>query len=104
MAQEVQIEAILNKIMDFDIYFRDMMRLDLPNLQHIKEHVNNVVGLDSDEEEAEEPEFNNCDHPECHVFRCKSEAGDMMESHTDILREQKQQPLQRRESTQMWGD
>jgi hypothetical protein len=77
MSQELRIETILNKLMDFDIYFREFLQLDLARMKAIKLHRDNVIELDTEESEPEgdaiqwERAMLQCEHKECHRVNCK---------------------------------
>ena len=53
MFKEARVESILIKLKDYEIYFREMMQVDL---KRMRMHKDNIVDLDS--EETVEDELN----------------------------------------------
>ena len=51
LADMTRVEVILNRLLDFDIYFREFVRLDLANMEAIKHHRDRIISLDSDEDD-----------------------------------------------------
>ena len=49
MLQEARIEVILNKLIEYDIYFREFMQVDLAKMKTRARHRVNIVDLDSEE-------------------------------------------------------
>ena len=77
MSQALRFEIILSKLMDFDIYFREFLNLDLASMETIRAHRDNVINLDTDDNEQEDKHARwhrtmlQCEHKECHRIHCK---------------------------------
>ena len=59
MDRLLRIEILINKVLDLDLYFRDMKQLHLSAMNKIQEHHAKVVGVgtSSSENVTSEPEF-----------------------------------------------
>ena len=74
------IENWLNKILNLDVYVREMMELEIGSMTRIKRHHHKIVCIDTesshyntDEEDAANAD-DDCEHVECHRVHCKIEA------------------------------
>ena len=74
MEKHFRLEVILDRLLSYELYFRDMMKVDLRAMERIKYHREKVISIEKDEVEREtsqqESEFVSCEHDECHVIRC----------------------------------
>ena len=52
MEGHLQLEIILKKLNNLDIYTRELKRLNLNELEMIKDHRENIIDLDSEEFEV----------------------------------------------------
>ena len=72
MEGHLQLEHILKKLNNLDIYTRELKRLNLNEIEVIKDHRENIIDLDSEEFEVidDEPDSigdaKQCEHVECH--------------------------------------
>ena len=64
-------------MLDVDVYFKEMMELEISKMKRIKHHHHKVVGIDTDssdyvtdEEDAKNAD-DDCEHIECHKVHCK---------------------------------
>ena len=77
MYEQMRIEVILGKLINLDLYVREMMQLNLAAMKRIQHHDNHVVGLDTSEEVEEsekeywENAFDDCEHEVCHRVYCQ---------------------------------
>ena len=75
----LRIEILYNRVLNLDIYFRNMLKLHLSYLPNIRQNHLKVVrvGTSSSECATSEPDFTQiedvCQHKECHLFKCKFE-------------------------------
>lgn len=74
------IENWLNKILNLDVYVREMMELEIGSMNRIKRHHHKIVCIDTEsshyntsEEDAKNAD-DDCEHVECHRVHCKIEA------------------------------
>ena len=97
----LRIEILYNKVLNLDIYFRNMLKLHLTYLPNIQQNHLKVVrvGTSSSEYATSEPDFAQiedvCQHKECHLFRCKFEKSNLLK----LEREDIDHPLEDQEDT-----
>ena len=73
-----RLEVILQRLLNHELYFREMKRLDLGTMKRIKNHREYVISLQTDEEVndnddgglAGEDELKPCEDQRCHRFVC----------------------------------
>jgi hypothetical protein len=77
MSRNLRIESILNKVLNLDIYNREMQELNVGYMDRIKYHHHKVVmidtessGYNTEEEEGKNAE-DDCEHAECHRIECR---------------------------------
>ena len=76
LEKELRIETLINKVNNQDIYVKEMMELNLGQMQRIKFNHRKVVGVDSETsgyDTAEEDALNaddDCEHAICHRLAC----------------------------------
>lgn len=70
--KELRIEVLLNRVLNLDLYIKEMMELNLSSMSRIQMNHHKVVKIDTpssdyntDEEEAKNA-ADDCEHPECH--------------------------------------
>ena len=77
MYGEARFEAIINRLRDLEIYFKEFMQVDLSKTTAKATHRLEVVNLDTSGEEVEretmqwQREILQCDHKDCHRVRCR---------------------------------
>ena len=77
MENVLRIETIVNKVLNLDIYNREMQELNIGVMERIKHHHCKVVTIDTEtsgydtDEEEEANAADDCEHPECHRIDCK---------------------------------
>ena len=77
MDRLLRIETILHKVLNLDIYVREMMELNLAEMNRIKYHHHKTVNIDTEvssyntEEEDEANADDDCEHVYCHRISCK---------------------------------
>lgn len=66
-------------ILNMDVYFREMMQLEIGRMKRIKHHHRKVVTVDTEtsgydtEEENAKNAGDDCEHVECHKIMCKKQ-------------------------------
>lgn len=76
MERNLRIETIVNKLLNLDIYNREMQELNIKEMERIKFHHHKVIMVDTDssgyntEEEEEANAADDCEHSECHAIKC----------------------------------
>jgi hypothetical protein len=53
MDEETRIESLLMRVRNVEIYFKECMQVDLQKMNLIKYHRNNIINLDSSDEDEE---------------------------------------------------
>jgi hypothetical protein len=70
---ETNLENMLSRLTNIDIYFREFLSLDLERIKSIKYHRQNIINIEADESEQEDYFDQACHHKECHQINCKFE-------------------------------
>lgn len=77
MENNLRIETIVNKVLNLDIYNREMQELNIGTMERIKYHHHKVITIDTDtsgydtDEADGENAADDCEHAECHRIECK---------------------------------
>ena len=72
----LRVEVLVAKLMNLDIYVREMMQLNLAHMTRIKYHHHKTVNIDTEDtsycsaDEEEENAYDDCEHDKCHKVHC----------------------------------
>lgn len=76
MDRELRIEVLLSKVINLDLYVKELMELNLAMMKRIQTSHHKVVTIDTEssgynteEEDAKNAE-DDCEHIECHRVEC----------------------------------
>ena len=75
--KELRIEVLLTKVLNMDVYIKEMMQLNIAAMENIKFNHHKVVTIDTEssscdtEEEDARNAADDCEHIECHRVACK---------------------------------
>ena len=70
------VQSWLTKVMNLNVYFKEMKELHIAKMNHIRRHPHKVVDVDVLEEEYDTDRedrknaADDCEHPECHRVIC----------------------------------
>ena len=76
MDRNLRIETLVNRVMNLDIYYREMREIEIANMERIKYHHHKVIMIDTEssgyntEEEEADNAADDCEHPKCHRLNC----------------------------------
>lgn len=91
MDKELRLETLLTKVLNLDLYVKEIMELNLAAMKRIKTSRHKVVNVDTDssgyntEEEDAKNAADDCEHVECHRVECMFE-GRIKEEKMDLPR------------------
>lgn len=77
MYEVTRFECLLKQILDTEVYFKEMMMLNINAMTRIKHHRRKTINIASEssevvtEEEDAKNAADDCEHEECHRVRCK---------------------------------
>lgn len=75
--KELRIEVLINRLLNLDLYVREMMELNLNSMSRIQMNHHKVVTIDTESSgyNTDDEEIKNaaddCEHPDCHRVDCK---------------------------------
>ena len=79
MDRELRIEVLLSKVLNLDLYVRELMELNIAEMKRIQTSHHKVVNIDTEssgyhtsDEDAKNAQ-DDCEHVECHRVHCQIE-------------------------------
>ena len=77
MERNLRVETIINKLLDLDIYSREMQEMNIGTMERIQYHHHKTVVIDTQSSEYDTDkeylliDLADCEHVGCHRVRCK---------------------------------